>query len=83
MGTEEVVFPQDINLNIKIGVEVDSNKVASITIPKQLRITEEVFILISQLLHEQGFTLGNMNIDSSHIEEVKSLPNVSLMEKKE
>jgi hypothetical protein len=78
MGAEEVLFPQDINLQLTIKVEAGPDNVANITVPVELRITEKVFLLIHQLLEAQGLRLGNMNITPLHVAEVRDLPNVQL-----
>lgn len=83
MSAEEVIFPQDINLQLTIKVEAGPDNVANITVPVELRITEKVFLLIHQLLEAQGLRLGNMNITPLHIDEVRDLPNVELLGKKE
>lgn len=78
---EDVHVPQQINLTLTVPVEVIEGKKVSIAIPKELRLTAEAFNFIHQMVAEQGFELANMNIADVHREEVKDLPNVSLVDK--
>ena len=81
MALDEVIFPQDINLTLSVKVSAGVGNVADIDIPQELRLTEKVFLLLNQLIEAQGLKLGNMNITPLHVEEVKSLTNVLLVEK--
>lgn len=70
--------PQDINLTSTIKVEEKEEGKAVITIPAELRLTQELIALINQALLVQGLELVHMNISSRHVEELKDLPNVVL-----
>lgn len=78
MLIENKPAPQDINLTSTIKVEEKEAGKAVVTIPAELRLTQELVGLINQALQVQGLELVHMNISAKHVQELKDLPNVVL-----
>ena len=75
--------PQDINVVFNVKLEETAPGKVNANIPKELRLTPEVFKFLHQMVAEQGFELSKMNIASVHTEEIKELPNVNLVDQQE
>ena len=69
-----------INFSVEVKITKLENGEASISIPAELRITQNLLSYISTALEERGLTLKHMDISEQHREELGSLPNVVLQD---
>lgn len=83
MLIEDKVVPQDINLNSVVQVKAGEDRKATIVIPKELRLTQELIGLLNQAVQAQGLELSHVEIAQEHLEELKTLSNVVLQEKEQ
>jgi len=80
---ENMTDAQDIHLTSTISVENVGGPGARVSIPAELRITEQLIGLINNSLLAQGLELKHMDIAEVHKKDLKGLPNVVLEEKEE
>jgi len=71
---------QDIKLTSTIKVVSTENRGASVIIPAEIRLTEQLIGLINNSLTAQNLKLEHMDIAEVHKEDLKGLPNVVLDE---
>ena len=81
LNPDDKPIAQDINVVMKIRHEEIAPGKSRISIPKEMRLTEEAFGFIHRMVAEQGFELIEMNIAEVHREEAKDLPNVAVVGK--
>ncbi len=71
---------QDIQLTSTVKVEVINTSEAKVSIPEELRLTENLLRLINDALSAQGLELQHMDIAEVHKNDLEGLPNVVLDE---
>lgn len=80
MLIEDTITPQDIVLNSVVKLQAGTNRKATVVIPKELRLTQEILSLLQQAVQAQGLELSHVEIAQEHVEELKALSNVILQD---
>ena len=89
MALQEGISMSDTGLNQPIGftAEVQITKIedkkVSITIPNEIRLTQNLLSYINLALAERGLELAHMDITEEHRKELKNLPNVVVQNEKD
>lgn len=74
---------ESINFSVEVKITKLENGEASITIPAELRLTQNLLSYISGALGERELTLKHMDITEQHRQELADLPNVVLQDKED
>ena len=78
MFLEDRPVPQDINLTSVVKVKIENGSEATIVIPPELRLTQNLLGLLQDAVSSQGYKLTHMEISKEHVQELGNLQNVVL-----
>ena len=73
---------QPIGFTVEVKISKVKDKKASIVVPPEIRLTQDLLNYVNLALAERGLELAHMDISEQHREELGSLPNVVVQDKK-
>ena len=80
MTKEGLMQPLGFTAEVKISKITD--KKASIVVPSEIRLTQDLLNYINLALAERGLELAHMDISEEHRKELENLPNVVVQNRK-
>ena len=78
MFLEDQSIAQDIVLTSTVKVKVANLTEATIIVPPELRLTQELLTLLQDAVISQGFKLTHLEVSKEHVPELGNLQNVVL-----
>lgn len=78
MFLDNLPAPQNITLNSTVLVKVENGTEATVVIPPEIRLTQNLLALLKDAVSSQGFQLTHMEISKEHVQELGNLKDVVL-----
>ena len=72
--SQEELLPISFKVEVKVNRKEDN--LVSVTVPAELRLTQNLLNYISKVLAERELTLVHMDINAEHKKELENIPNV-------
>ncbi len=73
---------QPIGFTVEVKITKIEDKKASIAVPGEIRLTQNLLNYINLALAERGLELAHMDISEEHRKELENLPNVVVQNEK-
>jgi len=73
---------QPIGFTVEVKITKIEDKKASIVVPGEIRLTQNLLNYINLALAERGLELAHMDISEEHRKELENLPNVVVQNEK-
>lgn len=74
---------QPIGFTVEVRISKVEDKKATVVVPGEIRLTQNILNYIAAALAERGLELSHMEIAEAHRKEVESLSNVVIQDQKD